>query len=103
MSPWRRSGGLLRWRRSRSAADPIRELAATEILVVLRKVEKSGHLKMAKRLRAVVGQMFRYAIATARADFDPAYGLGGAIAAPIVKHRAALVDADEFAHLVRAA
>lgn len=81
---------------------PIREITATDILVPLRKVEKEGNLESAKRLRAVIGQVFRYAIATARADLDPTYGLRGAIAAPTVKHRAALTEADDFRRLVRA-
>lgn len=82
---------------------PIRDITAPEILVVLKKVEKAGNLETAKRLRAVIGQVFRFAIASARADVDPTYGLRGAIAAPTVKHRAALTEADDFARLVRAA
>ncbi len=81
---------------------PIRDITAADILVPLRKVEREGNLETAKRLRAAIGQVFRYAISTARAEVDPTYGLRGAIAAPVVKHRAALTQADDFARLLRA-
>lgn len=80
---------------------PIREITAADILVPLRKVEREGNLETARRLRAAIGQVFRYAIATARAEVDPTYGLRGAIAAPVVTHRAALTQTDDFARLVR--
>ncbi|MEO5756022.1 MAG: Arm DNA-binding domain-containing protein, partial [Mesorhizobium sp.] len=43
---------------------PLTEIAATEILVPLRKVEGEGNYETARRLRAVIGQVFRYAIST---------------------------------------
>ena len=49
----------------------IREIAAPEILAVLRTVKSRGKLETAKRLRATVGQVFRYAVATGRANSDP--------------------------------
>lgn len=81
---------------------PIREITAADILVPLRAVERAGNFETAKRLRAAIGQVFRFAIATARADVDLTYGLRGAIAAPSVTHRAALTEANDFARLVRA-
>lgn len=49
---------------------PIAEITAIEILVPLRKVEAAGNYETARRLRATIGQVFRYEIATARADND---------------------------------
>ncbi len=46
--------------------------------------------------------MFRYAIATARAETDPTLSLRGALITPKVTHRAAIVDREGFAGLVRA-
>ena len=71
---------------------PISEISAAEILVPLRRVEDAGNYKSARRLRAVIGQVFRYAIATARAVNDPTFGLRGALIAPTVTHRAALTN-----------
>lgn len=81
---------------------PISEITATDILVPLRKVEAEGNYETARRLRSTIGQVFRYAIATARADNDPTFGLKGALISPKVTHRAAITDRQGFAGLVRA-
>lgn len=80
---------------------PIRDLTASEILVPLRKVEAQGNYETARRLRATVGQVFRFAIATARADNDPTFGLKGALTTPKVVHRAAITDWQRLAGLIR--
>lgn len=54
---------------------PIRDIKAPEILATLRRVEKEGNYESARRLRALIGQIFRYAIATTRADGDPTVAL----------------------------
>ena len=81
---------------------PIADITAAEILVPLRRVEAKENFETARRLRALIGQVFRLAVATARAENDPTYGLKGALTTPKVKHRAALVDAKAFAGLLRA-
>lgn len=81
---------------------PIAEITAVEILVPLRRVEARGKHETARRLRSFIGQVFRYAIATARAENDPTYGLRGALTAPKVTHRAAFINWDGFAGLLRA-
>jgi len=63
---------------------PITTISAADILATLRKVESKGNYETAKRLRSSIGQVFRYAIATARAENDPTYGLRGALIAPKV-------------------
>jgi integrase len=81
---------------------PIANITAAEILVPLRKVEGLGNYETARRLRAVIGQVFRYAISTAKASNDPTFGLKGALVAPKVTHRAALTDWKRFSALLRA-
>jgi integrase len=81
---------------------PISEITAAEVLEVLRFVEKRGRLESARRLRSVIGEVFRYAIATARASNDPTFALRGALTAPKVKHRAAITDPDALGGLLRA-
>lgn len=81
---------------------PIAEISAVEILVPLRKVEGQGNYETARRLRATIGQVFRYAIATAKAENDPTFGLKGALTSPVVTHRAALTDRKDFGGLLRA-
>lgn len=80
---------------------PIKDITASEILVPLRKVEALGNYETARRLRATVGQVFRYAIATARAENDPTFGLKGALTTPKVVHRAAITDWQSLAELTR--
>lgn len=81
---------------------PINEITASDVLAPLRRIEAKGNFETAKRLRAFTGQVFRYAIATARADNDPTYGLRGALIAPQVDHRAAITDEPGFAKLIAA-
>ncbi|MFN4023206.1 MAG: tyrosine-type recombinase/integrase [Hyphomonas sp.] len=94
-----------RWLIGLAAADigarPIREITAAEILKPLRRLEDKGHYESAIRMRAVVGQVFRYAIATGRAENDPTFGLRGAIITPKVSHRAAITEREAFLELVR--
>jgi integrase len=71
---------------------PIMQITPLEILVLLQKHEKAARRETAKRLRGVIGAVFRLAIATLRATTDPTYALRGALAAPVVKHRPAITD-----------
>ncbi|NJM49700.1 MAG: tyrosine-type recombinase/integrase [Sphingomonadales bacterium] len=80
----------------------ISDIRAPELLAVLRKVEQRGHYETARRLRSTCGQVFRYAIATGRADRDISADLRGAITGPKVTHRAAIIDAMEAGVLLRA-
>jgi hypothetical protein len=49
---------------------PIAEITPPELLKVLRRIEERGALETAHRARTSCGQVFRYAIATARAERD---------------------------------
>jgi len=81
---------------------PVASITAGEVLRVLQPLEAAGKLETAKRLRATIGGVFRYAITTARADNDPTQALKGAIAAPKPRHRAAIIDPVAFGGLLRA-
>jgi len=69
---------------------PIAEINAQEFLSVVRVVEKSGALDLAQRLMQASGQIFRYAIATGRAERNPITDLRGALKPPVKKHQAYL-------------
>jgi Arm DNA-binding domain len=81
---------------------PVADITAPEILAVLRVQEGKGLHETARRMRSAIGEVFRYAIATSRATTDPTYGLRGALTAPTVKHRAAIIDPKELGALLRA-
>lgn len=70
--------------------------------MVLREVEKRGRHESARRLRSTIGSIFRYAIATVRADTDPTVALQGALIKPTVTPRAAVTDPKAFGALLRA-
>ncbi len=81
---------------------PIRDVSAPELLAVLRRIEERGALETAHRALQNCGQIFRYAIATGRAERDISADLKGAL--PPVKggHFAAATDPKKIAELLRA-
>lgn len=81
---------------------PIASISAQELLEMLRKMEGKGRYETAKRLRSTCSQIFRYAIATARAERDVAADLRGALIAPRPIHRAAITSPNEAGGLLRA-
>ena len=81
---------------------PVSEITAPELLAVLRRVEARGRYESAKRLRATCSVVFRYAIATGRAEHDPSADLRGALIAPTVTHRPAITDPIGIGGLLRA-
>ncbi|MEC9346279.1 MAG: integrase arm-type DNA-binding domain-containing protein [Pseudomonadota bacterium] len=81
---------------------PMTAISSAEVLDVLRRVETTGRLETARRLRSTIGSVFRYAIATARAENDPTVALRGALVAPKVTHRAAITDPRALGGLLRA-
>ena len=80
----------------------ISEISSLEILVPLKRIEEKGNYETARRVRAFIGQVFRFAIATGRAENDPTYGLRGALITPKASHRAAILEPEKFAKLLRA-
>ncbi len=64
----------------------ITELKPLDMLEVLRKLEKRGVLDKLKKIRQACNQVFRYAIVTGRAEYNPASELAGALSAPKAKH-----------------
>jgi integrase len=81
---------------------PVGEVTAPELLHALRTFELRGRYESARRLRAVAGMIFRYAIATGRATRDISVDLRGALTTPKVNHRAAITDPADLGKLLRA-
>jgi integrase len=80
---------------------PIADISPHELLAILRKFEVRGKHESAKRLRSTCGQVFRYAIATARANRDISADLRGALISVKVTHRAAVTTPTEVGALLR--
>ncbi len=81
---------------------PIVEITVPELLAALRPVEQRGNLETARRMRSFAGRVFRYAIATGRAERDLSSDIRGALTAPTVTHRAAILEPAAVGALLRA-
>lgn len=80
----------------------IREITTPELLAVLRRIEARGAVDTAHRARQTAGAVFRYAVATGRAERDPSGDLRGAIPPPREGHMAAITDPKRLGGLLRA-
>ncbi len=74
------------------AASPIADLKPVEVLAALKRIEAKGKHETARRCRSFAGRVFRYAVATGRAEADPTAVLRGAIITPKTKHHSAILD-----------
>jgi len=81
---------------------PVASISAPELLAAFRRIEYRGALETAHRVKQICGQVFRYAIATGRAERDPSADLRGALAP--VKHgrMATITDPKKIGELLRA-
>ena len=83
-------------------ARPILEVQAPELLKVLQRIESRGALETAHRIRTICSQVFRYAVATGRAERDSAADLRGALPPVNHRHLSAITDPGKAAGLLRA-
>jgi len=81
-------------------ARPIADIDALELLAVIRKIENRGVMETAHRTLAACGQIFRYAVATRRAERDPSQDLRGALAPVKGEHFAAVTDPNRVGQLL---
>ena len=80
---------------------PVKSVNAPELLAVLRKIEGIGSLSVAHKARNDCGRIFRYAIATGRAERDVAADLQGALSSrPTIQHFASLTDPTAIGRLL---
>ena len=83
-------------------ARPVADVTASELLRIVRRIEERGAVESAHRVLQTCGQVMRYAIATDRAERNPAADLRGALASPEERHHAAITDPAEIGALLRA-
>lgn len=80
---------------------PVGEIKPLELLNVLRKIEKRGALEKMRKVRQRCSEVFRYAIATGRAEFNPAADLSSALNVHQSNHFP-LLKANEIPDFLRA-
>jgi integrase len=83
-------------------ARPIAKLSARDVLTCLRRAEAATKLETAKRALQNCNRIFRYAIATGRAERNPAADLGGTLPPARSGHLASITNPREFGELLRA-
>ncbi|MDR3100846.1 MAG: integrase arm-type DNA-binding domain-containing protein [Paraburkholderia sp.] len=81
---------------------PIGDLMPADVLPVLQRIEKTGHIETAHRVRVLIGQVMRYAVSTGRAARDIAADLRDALPPAQVKHHAAVTEPVALGALLRA-
>ncbi len=79
----------------------ISEITPPELLAVLRRIELRGAVDQAHRVRSICSLVFRYAIATGRAERDTAADLRGALKTRVTTPRAAITEPNEIKNLLR--
>ena len=80
---------------------PIGNITVPELLSVIRRIESRGALETAHRALGNCSQIFRYAVATGRADRDPTGDLRGALPPSRGEHFAAVTDPKQVAEMLR--
>ena len=65
---------------------PIAEIKPLELLETLRRMEKRGALEKMRKVRQRCGEVYRYAIITGRAEYNPAPDLATALTPPKKQH-----------------
>ena len=81
---------------------PVADIRAPELLSVLRRIESRGAVETAHRALQNCGQVFRYAIATSRAERDPTGDVRGALPPPKERHHASIIEPKRIGELLRA-
>jgi len=81
---------------------PIAEITAPDLLATLRRIESRGAIETAHRAQQNCSQVFRYAVATGRADRDSTADLRGALTPVKERHHASITDPKRVGELMRA-
>jgi integrase len=80
---------------------PAKDIEPPELLACLRKIETRGHLELARRVKQICGQLFRYAVSTGKASRDITADLRGAIPPSKTKNFPTITDPKQIGELLR--
>jgi integrase len=81
---------------------PIASIKRTEVLAFLKEVEAKGRVHTASRLKEKMGEVFRFAMNTGRAEVDPTASLQGVLTAHKAVNFASITTEKPFGALLRA-
>ena len=97
----KKSTWLLSFTISNFGQKAITDISSLDVLAVCRIFEDQNKRETAKRIKVKCGQVFRYAIATGRATYEPTQALKGALQPVITNHQAAITDPSQVARLMQ--
>ena len=80
---------------------PMNQIKPIDVLDACRAIESKGYLETALKMKSLAGQVFRYAVQTAKAERDVTQDLKGALKQPPTKHYPAIIDPVEFGQMLR--
>jgi len=80
----------------------VHELEPPEVLRMLRRTEARGAIETSHRVKQLVGQVMRFAVATGRASRDPTQDLAGALKTKRTRHHASITRPADIGPLLRA-
>lgn len=80
----------------------ISTITAPDLLKVIERIEQTGTIYTARRALANCGQVFRYAISTARTNADPTTALKGSLTPIKTSHHASITNPKKIGGLLRA-
>jgi len=83
-------------------AKPIADIKPLELLGTVQRIEQRGANETAHRALQNCGRVFRYAVATGRAERDISRDLLGALAPVVERHHASIVEPKAVGALLRA-
>ena len=81
---------------------PVQSITPPQLLEVLRRIESRGVIETAHRALESCGQVFRYAIATGKAESNPARDMKDILRPAVVKHFPAITDPVRLGEFLRA-
>lgn len=80
---------------------PVNNVTSPDVLALCRTIEARGTIETAHRVKTTCGLVFRYAIASGLATYEPTQALKGALKPVLTTHQAAIVDPSQVARLMQ--
>jgi len=81
---------------------PINDIKPSELFSILDRIDNQGKVDTAHRVKQNCGEIFRYAVATCRAEYDPTASLSRTLTPNRPKHLASIIEPKKVGELLRA-
>lgn len=80
---------------------PIQQITVPDVVLIMEKVSRDGHVETAKRMKQMISQVFRYAVQRGLCESNPAKDIREILPAKKEKHHACITP-EEFPDLLEA-